>query len=305
MLIHNQSFCLLGVISYVQIYTKDGLLGFRRRIKEECNKQTCYQIETLLKDWQRTQDIRYSLLDRIRLGDGLRQIFKAFPPFLYGDSGAEEFEPDCHYRAESKRRAIGRNLKLFRKAARLNFWNLETMRREEAAATIYVLKGDQFQVNYNLDGDNGADNSVRVLMVYLMPEFQGNYWVMLKAIRAAYDVLLHNGRTSMNGRCITEEEHDYPFAKGGNAQKMLSEGLTGAGNRLQKAYANTGAIHMGDNEMFGFTPEGLEQILNRMEDSNEARLYARELFLNFLKTPRTIHTQDERNEMIEMVGSIK
>ena len=30
-------------------------------------------------------------------------------------------------------------------------------------------------------------------MVYLMPEFQGNYWVMLKAIRAAYDVLLHNG----------------------------------------------------------------------------------------------------------------
>jgi len=285
----------------VQLYTKEGLSGFRRRIKEECNKQTCYQIETLLKDWQRTQDIRYSLLDRIRLGDGLRQIFKAFPPFLYGDSGAEEFEPDCHYRAESKRRAIGRNLKLFRKAARLNFWNLETMRREEAAATIYVLKGDQFQVNYNLDGDNGANNSVRVLMVYLMPEFQGNYWVMLKAMRAAYDVLLHNGRTSMNGKCITEEEHDYPFAKSGNAQKMLSEGLTGAGNRLQKAYANAGAIHMGDNEMIGFTPEGLKQLLNRMEDSNEARLYAKELFSKFLKTPRTIHTQDERNEMIEML----
>ena len=94
----------------------------------------------------------------------------------------------------------------------MNFWNLETMRREESAATIYVLKGDQFQVNYNLDGDNGANNSVRVLMVYLMPEFQGNYWVMLKAMRAAYDVLLHNGRTSMNGKCITEEEHDYPFA---------------------------------------------------------------------------------------------
>ena len=46
----------------------------------------------------------------------------------------------------------------------------------------------------------------------------------------------------MNGKCITEEEHDYPFAKGGNAQKMLSEGLTGAGNRLRKAYANAGAI---------------------------------------------------------------
>ena len=87
------------------------------------------------------------------------------------------------------------------------------MRREESAATIYILKGDQFQVNYNLDGDNGANNSVRVFMVYLMPEFQGNYWVMLKAMRAAYDVLLHNGRTSMNGKCITEEEHDYPFAK--------------------------------------------------------------------------------------------
>ena len=53
--------------------------------------------------------------------------------------------------------------------------------------------------------------------------------------------------------------------------------------------------------MIGFTPEGLEQILNRMEDSNEARLYARELFSKFLKTPRTIHTQDERNEMIEML----
>ncbi len=92
-----------------------------------------------------------------------------------------------------------------------------------------------------------------------------------------------------------------PLPRSGNAQKMLSEGLTGAGNRLQKAYANTGAIHMGDNEMFGFTPEGLEQILNRMKDSNEARLYAKELFLNFLKTRRTIHTQDERNEMIEML----
>ena len=137
----------------MQLYTKDGLLGFRRRIKEESNKQTCFQIETLLKDWQSTKDIRYSLLDRIRLGDGLRQIFKAFPPFLYGDSGAEDFEPDCHYHAESKRRAIGRNLKLLRKAARLNFWNRETFRREESAATIYVLKGDQFQVNYNLDGD--------------------------------------------------------------------------------------------------------------------------------------------------------
>jgi hypothetical protein len=240
-------------------------------------------------------------LECIRVGDGLRQIFKAFPPFLYGDSGAEEFEPDCHYRAESKRCAIGRNLKLFRKAARLNFWNLETMRREESAATIYVLKGDQFQVNYNLDGDNGANNSVRVLMVYLMPEFQGNYWVMLKAMRAAYDVLLHNGRTSMNGKCITEEEHDYPFAKGGNAQKMLSESLKGAGNRLQKAYTNAGAIHMGDNEMIGFTLEGLKQLLNRMEDSNEARLYARELFLKFLKTSRTIHTQNERNEIIEIL----
>ena len=214
----------------MRLYTKEGLSGFRRRIKEECNKQTCYQIETLLKDWQRTQDIRYSLLDRIRLGDGLRQIFKAFSPFLYGDSDAEEFEPDCHYHAESKRRAVARSLKLLRKPARLNFWNRETFRREEAAATIYVLKGDQFQVNYNMDGDNGADNSVRVLMVYLMPEFQGNYWVMLKAMRAAYDVLLHNGRTSMNGKCITED-------------------LAGAGNRLQKAYANAGAIHMGDNEM--------------------------------------------------------
>ena len=50
------------------------------------------------------------------------------------------------------------------------------------------------------------------------------------AERAAYDVLLHNGRTSMNGKCITED-------------------LAGAGNRLQKAYANAGAIHMGDNEM--------------------------------------------------------
>ena len=65
-----------------------------------------------------------------------------------------------------------------------------------------------------MDRNNGADNSVRVLMVYLLPEFQGNYWVMLKAIRAAYDVLLHNGRTSMNGKCITEEEHFYPFAQG-------------------------------------------------------------------------------------------
>ena len=73
--------------------------------------------------------------------------------------------------------------------------------------------------------------------------------------------------------------------KGGNAQKMLSEGLTGAGNRLRKAYANAGAIDMGDNEMIGFTPEGLEQILNRMEDSNEARLYAKELFLKFLNEP--------------------
>jgi hypothetical protein len=82
---------------------------------------------------------------------------------------------------------------------------------------------------------------------------------------------------------------------------MLSEDLRRAGNRLQKAYANTGAIHMGDNEMIWFTPQGLEQILNRMEDSNEARLYARELFLNFLKPPRTIHNQDERNEMIEML----
>jgi len=53
--------------------------------------------------------------------------------------------------------------------------------------------------------------------------------------------------------------------------------------------------------MIGFTPEGLKQLLNRMEDSNEARLYAKELFLKFLKTPRTIHTQDERNEMIEIL----
>ena len=37
----------------------------------------------------------------------------------------------------------------------------------------------------------------------------------------------------------------------GNAQKMLSEGLTGAGNRFQRAYANAGAIHIGDNEMIG------------------------------------------------------
>ena len=113
----------------MQLYTKDGLSGFRRRIKEERNKQTCYQIETLLKDWQSTQDNRYSLLERIRLGDGLRQIFKAFSPFLYGDSGAEEFETNCHYHAESKRRAVGRNLKLLRKAARLNFWNREIFRR--------------------------------------------------------------------------------------------------------------------------------------------------------------------------------
>ena len=35
----------------------------------------------------------------------------------------------------------------------------------------------------------------------------------------------------------------------GNAQKMLSEGLTGAGHRFQRAYANAGAIHIGDNEM--------------------------------------------------------
>jgi hypothetical protein len=59
---------------------------------------------------------------------------------------------------------------------------------------------------------------------------------------------------------------------------------------------------MGDNEMIGFTPEGLEQILNRMEGSNEARLYAKELFLKFLKTPRTIHTQDERNEMLDKLS---
>lgn len=32
---------------------------------------------------------------------------------------------------------------------------------------------------------------------------------------------------------------------------MLSEGLTGAGNRFQRAYANAGAIHIGDNEMIG------------------------------------------------------
>ena len=82
---------------------------------------------------------------------------------------------------------------------------------------------------------------------------------------------------------------------------MLSEGLTGAGNRLRKAYANAGAIDVGDNEMIGFTPEGLEQILNRMEDPNETWLYAKELFSKFFKTPRTIHTQDERNEMIEML----
>ncbi len=50
-------------------------------------------------------------------------------------------------------------------------------------------------------------------MVCLLPEFQGNHWVMLKAIRAAYDVLLHNGRTSKNGKCITEEEHFYPLAQ--------------------------------------------------------------------------------------------
>ena len=56
--------------------------------------------------------------------------------------------------------------------------------------------------------------------------------------------------------------------------------------------------------MIGFTPEGLKQLLNRMEDSNEARLYAKELFLKFLKCPRTIHNQDERNEMIEMLDSL-
>ena len=37
----------------------------------------------------------------------------------------------------------------------------------------------------------------------------------------------------------------------GNAQKMLSKGLTGAGHRFQRAYANAGAIHIGDNEMIG------------------------------------------------------
>ena len=36
-----------------------------------------------------------------------------------------------------------------------------------------------------------------------------------------------------------------------NTQKMLLEGLTGAGNRFQRAYANAGAIHIGDNEMIG------------------------------------------------------
>ena len=64
-----------------------------------------------------------------------------------------------------------------------------------------------------MDRNNGAHNSVKVLMVYLLPEFQGNHWVMLKAIRAAYDVLLHNGRTSKNGKCITGEEHFYPLAQ--------------------------------------------------------------------------------------------
>ena len=53
--------------------------------------------------------------------------------------------------------------------------------------------------------------------------------------------------------------------------------------------------------MIGFTPEGLKKLLNRMEDSNEARLYAKELFLKFLKNSRTIHTQDERNDMFEML----
>ena len=74
-----------------------------------------------------------------------------------------------------------------------------------------------------------------------------------------------------------------PLQRRSNAQKMLSEGLRGAGNRLQKAYINTGAIHMGDYEMIWFTPEGLDQILKRIEDSDEARLYARELFLKFFK----------------------
>lgn len=64
-----------------------------------------------------------------------------------------------------------------------------------------------------MDRNNGAHNSVRVSMVCLLPEFQGNHWVMLKAIRAAYDVLLHNGRTSKNGKCITGEEHFYPLAQ--------------------------------------------------------------------------------------------
>ena len=33
--------------------------------------------------------------------------------------------------------------------------------------------------------------------------------------------------------------------------EMLSEDLTGAGNRFQRTYANAGAIHIGDNEMIG------------------------------------------------------
>ena len=72
-----------------------------------------------------------------------------------------------------------------------------------------------------MDRNNGAHNSVRVLMVYLLPEFQGNHWVTLKAIRAAYDVLLHNGRTSMNGKCITEEEHFYPFNEWQRSENAL------------------------------------------------------------------------------------